>query len=172
MGIGETAKTGEFLFPKHGFSTAAWDPPRHGSDFERVGKLEVFTLAFANLQDCDPPQLNFGGITGATATYRNAGELLLMNFGTFERGYAICQKCGYAESESQSGHAGRVNLPSWFEWHAPLNSADADLRCWTRREAPVWRNHHLAAKQSTHLLVLLRQACVVDGFYRLIPVLK
>ena len=152
MGIGETAKTGEFLFPKHGFSTAAWDPPRHGSDFERVGKLEVFTLAFANLQDCDPPQLNFGGITGATATYRNAGELLLMNFGTFERGYAICQKCGYAESESQSGHAGRVNLPSWFEWHAPLNSADADLRCWTRPEAPVWRNHHLAAKQSTHLL--------------------
>jgi hypothetical protein len=150
--MGGTIKKGEFLFPKHGFTTAAWDPPRHGSDFERVGKLEVFTLAFAIPTQCDPPQSNFGGMPGSAATYRNAGELLLMNFGASEKGFAICQKCGYAESEWKSNSAGRVDLPNRFEWHAPLNSTNSNSRCWANDEAPVWRNHHLAAKQTTHLL--------------------
>ena len=74
-----------------------------------------------------------------------------MNFGESERGFAICQKCGYAESEWQFG-AGRVDLPNRFERHAPLNSANPVSRCWGDGEAPVWRNHHLAAKQTTHLL--------------------
>jgi DEAD/DEAH box helicase domain-containing protein len=152
QGTSGSVKRGEFVFPKHGFTTAAWDPPRHGSEFERVGKLEVFTLAFANPKDCDPSQSNFGGMAGCSATYRNAGELLLMNFGANEKGFAICQKCGYAESEWKSGSAGRVDLPNRFEWHAPLNSANPNSRCWAADEAPVWRNHHLAAKQTTHLL--------------------
>jgi hypothetical protein len=147
-----TVKVGEFVFPKHGFTTAAWDLPRHGSEFERVGKLEVFTLAFGSPRDCDPIQADFGGMVGCSGTYRNAGELLLMNFGANEKGYAICQKCGYAESEWKSGLAGRVDLPDRFEWHAPLNSTNPNSRCWADDEAPVWRNHHLAAKQTTHLL--------------------
>lgn len=151
---GGSVKKGEFVFPKHGFTTAAWDPPRHGSEFERVGKVEVFTLAFANLSDCDQTQTHFGGIAGCAATYRNAGELLLMNFGAKEMGFAICQKCGYAESEWKSSSAGRVDLPNRFEWHAPLNFVNPNARCWSNDEAPVWRNHHLAAKQTTHLLRL------------------
>ena len=154
QGAGGSVKKGEFVFPKHGFTTAAWDPPRHGSDFERVGKVEVFTLAFANPKDCDPSQANFGGMAGCAATYRNAGELLLMNSGENEKGFAICQKCGYAESEWKSGSAARVDLPNRFEWHAPLNSVNPNSRCWADDEAPVWRNHHLAAKQTTHLLRL------------------
>lgn len=153
QGLGGRIRRGEFLFPRHGFTTAAWDPPRHGSDFERVGELEVFTLAFANPADCDPPQTGFGGIVGCVATYRDAGELFLLNSGAHERGFAICQKCGFAESESGVG-AGRVNLPSRFEWHAPLNAADQRARCWAFGEAPVWRNHHLAARQTTNLLRL------------------
>ena len=35
---GQQLKEGSFLLPKHGFTTAAWDPPRFGGDFERVGK--------------------------------------------------------------------------------------------------------------------------------------
>lgn len=154
LGPGGRVRRGEFLFPKHGFTTAAWDPPRHGSDFDRIGELEVFTLAFSNAADCDPPQTGFGGITGCVATYRDAGELLLMNSGAHERGFAICQKCGYAESEWQAGAAGRVDLPSRFESHAPLNAADIRMRCWAADEAPAWRNHHLAAKQTTNLLKL------------------
>jgi DEAD/DEAH box helicase domain-containing protein len=151
---GQNVQEGFFLFPKHGFTTAAWDPPRFGSDFERIGKLSIFTLAFENAAECDPPQSGFGGINGLVATYRNAGELFLMNSGANDLGFAICQKCGYAESEWKRGAAGRVDLPKRFEWHAPLNATNPSFRCWTADEAPAWRNHHLAAKQTTHLLRL------------------
>jgi hypothetical protein len=149
-----TLQEGVFLFPSHGFTTAAWDPPRHGSEFERVGKVEVFTLAFESLEECDAPQAGFGGLHGCTATYRHGGQLFLLHSGDYEKGFAICQKCGCAESEIKSGGAGRVGLPKKFEWHPPLSSARPDARCWKADEAPVWRNHHLAARQSTHLLRL------------------
>jgi DEAD/DEAH box helicase domain-containing protein len=151
---GQQVREGFFLFPKHGFTTAAWDPPRFGSDFERVGQVAIYTLAFENPADCDPIQPNFGGVTGLSATYRNGGELFVMNSGAGEMGFAICQKCGYAESEWRQGGTGRVDLPRRFEWHAPLNATRANVRCWADTEAPVWRSHHLAAKQSTHLLRL------------------
>lgn len=154
QGSSTRTRRGVFLFPRHGFTTAAWDPPRHGSDFERVGKLGIFTLAFSNPDECDPPQTGFGGVAGCVATYRDAGELLLMNSGANERGFAICQKCGYAESEWQLAAEGRIDLPSRFEWHSPLNAANTIGRCWSDHEAPVWRNHHLAAKQTTNLLKL------------------
>ncbi len=149
---GQQIKEGSFLLPKHGFTTAAWDPPRFGSDFERVGRLEIYTLAFENPDACDLPQMGFGGISGCVATYRNAGELFLMNSGAKDHGFAICQKCGFAESEFRSGGTGRLNLPGRFEWHAPLNAANGKLRCWGDGEAPGWRNHHLAATQTTNLL--------------------
>lgn len=152
LGSGAKVQTGEFLFPRHGFTTAAWDPPRYGNDFERVGKLEVFTLAFANPGSCDPPVVGFGGIAACVATYRDAGELLLINSGTHEKGFAICQKCGFAESEWKNGGRGRLDLPGRFDLHAPLNASYKGRRCWQDEEAPVWRNHHLAAKQTTNLL--------------------
>jgi hypothetical protein len=152
LGVGGRVLSGEFLFPKHGFTTAAWDPPRFGSDFERVGELEVFTLAFASAQSCDSPMAGFGGISGCVATYRDAGELLLLNSGAHEKGFAICQKCGLAESEWKSGSKGRMDLPGRFDLHAPLNATHGGRRCWDDEESPVWRNHYLAAKQTTNLL--------------------
>lgn len=153
-GTGVRVRTGEFLFPRHGFTTAAWDPPRYGSDFERAGELEVFTLAFASANSCDPPLQDFGGITGCVATYRDAGELLLLNSGVYDKGFAICQKCGFAESEWQNGGKGRIDLPRRFDLHAPLNASNRGRRCWDDEEAPVWRYHYLAAKQTTNLLKL------------------
>ena len=150
---GSTIREEYVLLPKHGFTTAAWDAPRFGSDFERVGKLEKFTLAFNKPVECDAPQTGFGGISGLVVTYRNGGELFLLNSGAEKAGFAICQKCGFAESEWKRGGNGRIDLPKGFERHAPLNSAHQNNRCWDKDEKPpVWRNHHLAAKQSTHLL--------------------
>jgi len=151
---GQQEREGFLLFPKHGFTTAGWDPPRFGSDFERVGKLAIFTLAFENPDECDTPQPGFGGLMGLVVTYRNGGELFVMNSGANDMGFAICQKCGCAESEWKRGGTGRLDLPRRFEWHAPLNATRASARCWADTEAPVWRHHHLAAKQATHLLRL------------------
>jgi DEAD/DEAH box helicase domain-containing protein len=154
-------ESGEMIFPKAGFCTSAAEPPRHGSDFEKIGKVDVYTLAFNTPQACDPPQSGFGGIAGCVATYRHGGELLLLNSGENGRGFAICQKCGYADSEWNGNGQGGVNLPSSFQWHSPLQTTGRgrDRRCWTDDTAPVWRRQHLAAKQTTHLLRLDFSRC-------------
>lgn len=159
---GEQVFEGFLIFPKTGFCTAANDPPRHGSDFERVGQVEPYTLAFGIPSECDSPLIGFGGIPGCVATYRHGGELLVVNGGDKGLGFAICQKCGYAESEWRGNQQGRVNLPKGFEWHTPLNSTGRGGQprfCWSNDEAPAWRSHHLAARQTTHLLKLDFASC-------------
>ncbi len=149
-------ESGEMIFPKAGFCTSATEPPRHGSDFEKIGKVDVYTLAFNQPEACDPPQSGFGGMVGCVATYRHGGELLLLNSGEDGRGFAICQKCGYADSEWNGNGQGAVNLPNSFSWHSPLQTTGRgrDRRCWMDDTAPVWRRQHLAANQTTHLLRL------------------
>lgn len=154
-------KSGEMIFPKTGFCTSTSEQPRHGSDFEKVGSVEVYTIAFEDAARCDAPQPGFGGIPGCTATYCHGGELLLLNGGELGKGFAICQKCGYADSELHSTGQGRVNLPSHHERHHALQSTArwGDRRCWEDDEAPVWRRQHLAARQTTHLLKLDFSRC-------------
>ncbi|MBB5036753.1 DEAD/DEAH box helicase [Prosthecobacter dejongeii] len=153
--------SGEMIFPKTGFCTSTSEQPRHGSDFEKVGSVEVYTIAFEDAARCDTPQPGFGGIPGCTVTYCHGGELLLLNGGEFGKGFAICQKCGYADSELHSTGQGRVNLPSHFERHHALQSTARweERRCWEDDEAPVWRRQHLAARQTTHLLKLDFSRC-------------
>jgi hypothetical protein len=81
----------------------------------------------------------------------DGGELLASNSGESVYGFAICVKCGYAESEGKVG-AGRENLPNAFEAHLPLDRQKGT--CWKNNEAPVLRNHHLAALHVTDLLEL------------------
>jgi len=154
-------ESGEMIFPKSGFCTSASEPPKHGSDFEKVGTVEIYTLAFNEASACDSPQTGFGAIAGCTAIYRHGGELLLLNSGADGKGFAICQLCGYADSEWHLNGQGAVSLPSRFEWHSPLQTTarGRDRRCWTDGQAPVWRHQHLAARQTTHLLKLDFSRC-------------
>jgi hypothetical protein len=140
------------LVPKYGYSTAACKPPSWSGTSERVGRTQILSTAFLTpnpervrtLQD-------FGGVRGLKATLCEGGELLASNSGEASFGFAICTKCGYAESETKTG-AGREKLPSNFEVHIPLQQEKG--RCWRDTEAPVLRNHHLAALQVTDLLEL------------------
>jgi hypothetical protein len=154
-------ESGEMIFPKSGFCTSASEPPKYGSDFEKVGTVEIYTLAFNEASACDSPQTGFGAIAGCSATYRHGGELLLLNSGADGKGFAICQLCGYADSEWHLTGQGAVSLPSRFEWHSPLQTTarGRDRRCWTDGQAPVWRHQHLAARQTTHLLKLDFSRC-------------
>ncbi len=154
-------KSGEMIFPKTGFCTSTSEQPRHGSDFEKVGSVEVYSIAFEDAARCDAPQAGFGGIPGCTATYCHGGELLLLNGGEEGKGFAICQKCGFADSEWHSTGQGRVNLPNHFDRHHALQSTArwGERRCWGDEEAPVWRRQHLAARQTTHLLKLDFSRC-------------
>ena len=79
----------QFLIPRHGFTTAAWDPPRFTNEVERVGKVAQETLTFLDEQNLERAD-NFGGIAGARALYRPDAELLVYNDGDEGHGFAIC----------------------------------------------------------------------------------
>ncbi len=150
-----------FLLPMHGFSSAAWDPPKVSTNVDRVGHTEQATITFIQREGADiQEQEHFGSIPGLRALYREDGELLVYNAGDYQKGFAICLKCGYAESEKYLGD-GRMKLPLRFESHAPLTSTREDMFCWRKQEAPaVFRNHALAAKETTDVLLLDFSACL------------
>lgn len=141
------------LFPKHGFSGAAWDPPKFSTDVERIGSAETNTMTF--LQDREGETTcvkNLGGIRGLTCYYQEDGEILVYNKGENYRGFAICLKCGFAESETEYGD-GIQNLPSDFVNHAPLYSSNPWSRCWYDGEPHILRRQVLAAREITDVLM-------------------
>jgi DEAD/DEAH box helicase domain-containing protein len=151
----------DFLLPMHGFSSAAWDPPKISTDVERVGRTERATITFAQREGADIAERNdFANIGGLRALYREDGELLVYNAGEYGKGFAICLKCGYAESEKHIGE-GQMRLPTSFKRHAPLHSPKAHLLCWSSGETgQALRNQALAAKQTTDTLMLDFSACL------------
>jgi DEAD/DEAH box helicase domain-containing protein len=158
----------KLLLPKHGFSSAAWDPPRRSTEVERVGRVERALLTFGNqLAPATAPPPPFAGIAGLTAHYREAGELLVFNSGAIWEeneneipmlvsrgcGFAICLKCGYADSERKVGN-GQLDLPPGFLSHAPLTAVSTNKACWENGQGQALRNQTLAAREITDVLLL------------------
>lgn len=144
------------LLPMHGFSSATWDPPRHSTEVERVGQTQSTTLTFAQREQVDMErQDNFAGVIGLQAFCREDGELLVYNEGDNDKGFAICLKCGYTDSEKHFGD-GTIKLPSGFERHLPLTADPRKpIPCWSTREGnQALRNQTLAARQITDALML------------------
>lgn len=143
----------QILIPKHGYTTAAWDPPRFRYDAEVVGHVNRQTLAFRGEAGELLEQGDFGSVPQLFARYRQDGEILVTNAGNKSRGFALCTKCGYAESETEWGQ-GQMQLPSGFERHASLFSDKANRWCWPEGKAPVLRNQTFAARYSTDILLV------------------
>ena len=152
-----TERNGEpqpLLFPRFGFSTAAWDRPQfRGSPTPPIGKPELLTIA--RLNNARP---DFGGLKGVTARYQEDGELLVINAGSGGRGFAVCLNCGYSESELAVCKHGPEELPKSYEQHAPLQFAP-------RKNGPTWficrkqskndlRRQMLTARQVTDIAVI------------------
>ena len=154
-----------YIVPQYGFSSAAWDPPKWSTDQELVGSVETVSATFtpAALEGSGYTlQEDFATVEGLTAFYREDGELLIYNRGDKERGFAICLSCGYSDSETKYGD-GRVELPTDFENHAPLNNPRYTRRCWRANTAPpVLRNQTLAAREVTDVLLLDFSKCLGD----------
>jgi len=139
------------LVPRYGYSTATWDPPSWSGKQERVGRATLVSTEFLNPGENDAIDYRFGNIEGLKATLCEGGEILATNGGTDALGFAVCTRCGFADSEVKSG-SGRENLPRQFEIHTNLRKKDG--KCWGSKQAPVLRNHHLAAQQVTDLVQL------------------
>jgi len=148
---GSIGSAENLLIPRYGYSTARWDPPSWSGSVERVGNTTLASMAFITTKA--PTRIeDFGGIQGCVATLSEGGELLAFNRGEHQRGFALCTRCGYADSEKKTGD-GRIDLPKRFETHAPL-WLDRPKACWQSGEAPVIRNLRMAAIHVTDLVQL------------------
>jgi DEAD/DEAH box helicase domain-containing protein len=141
------------LLPRHGFTSAAWDPPTRGVDAERVGTTARLSLAFTDATKTERIDA-FGDVSGLTAQLRVDAEIMVTNAGASDEGFALCLRCGYAASEREVA-AGREDLPSGFEGHASVLAEKPWFRCWRPNEpAPVLRNHVLGARLPTDILLI------------------
>ena len=94
------------MFPRFGYTTAAWDPPKPpGRNLDRVGEVVLSTASGFTLNSATKLYPCFGGIPDLTAIYYEAGQgqLLLRNAGgdAFSKvgyGFAVCTRCGFAIS--------------------------------------------------------------------------
>lgn len=143
------------LFPKHGFTSAAWDKPRRSTDVEKVGSAEQATITFHKNGKIAPPlRKNVGGINGLNAYYAEGGEILVVNKGDNGNGFAICTRCGYAESERKKNKD--IDLPPGFSTHTPLHIENKKIQCGGKnaKTASPLRKHILAAHETTDVLML------------------
>jgi DEAD/DEAH box helicase domain-containing protein len=165
---GESTRFGhhfDLLFPRHGFSTAWWDPPSRTRSLEDpVGTVQLASSAVLESDEWSRIEREFGGVPGLTARYREGGELLVYNPGDRvvddsgrprSTGFAICTRCGFSEIEPRAEGQGRTDLPHGFEAHRPLRRVERRHTCWSETDgAPVLRHQVLAASEITDLLVL------------------
>lgn len=161
---GERARSPQrLLFVKYGFTSAAWDPPRASVDVERIGAAERLCITTRSAtSEWGQVEENFAGIIGLCASYREDGELLVFNRGEHHLGFAICLRCGYAESEVAPGHEMK-KLPKRFDRHAPISSPDERRTCLRDDDpASVMRNHILAARETTDILLMDFTGCLRD----------
>jgi DEAD/DEAH box helicase domain-containing protein len=158
--------TGQALmFPRFGYTTAAWDPPKPpGRNLDRVGEVVLSTAGGFTLNAATKTDLGFASIPGLVATYYEAGQgqLLLRNAGGDAwskrgHGFAVCTRCGFAMSEEKPSDAkSPPALPKKFRDHASVFSSNPMTRCWPNSLTyePVLRHKVLAAKETTDVLIL------------------
>lgn len=149
----------QLMFPRFGYTTAGWDPPKPpGRRLDRVGEVKLTTADGFTLAAATRSERDFGGIQGLAAMYCEAGqgELLIRNAGVEGYGFAVCTRCGFAMSEeTKPGSKGAPRLPKGFQDHPSIFSSSARTSCWKRRTVdPVLRHKVLAARETTDVLIL------------------
>ncbi|NUQ00054.1 MAG: hypothetical protein HUU35_09405, partial [Armatimonadetes bacterium] len=162
---GDEAKRGcsDLLYVRHGFTTAAWDPPTRTGRTDRVGRTERATVTFGKDPEQAIKQLDFAGVAGLLARYREDGELLVYNRGESGHGFRICTRCGYAESETDEDQRPKdFELHEQLDWNPRKSRLKRPPRCWREGQTFELAHQHLAARQTTDVLLLdFRQVATI-----------
>jgi DEAD/DEAH box helicase domain-containing protein len=143
----------DLLIPRYGYTTAIWDVPTWETEQERVG----VTLVLASMLLSGTPSRTvptFMDMAGVHVQLFENADLLAMNAGQHECGFALCTRCGFADSMPSAAD----DLPSLegvpFRNHLPISGKRGNNRpCWKQGEDElVIRHLHLAAEHNTDLL--------------------
>lgn len=148
-------KHGEILFAKHGFTTAPWEPPVRYGDTKSIGQVELFVeLPPQGLRDKHESTESFAEVQGLRATYTDNADLIAINGGEQSKGFAVCTKCGYSESEVAPGQ-NHVGLSQSFLRHSSLYHSEKKKSCWKKGETGlVLRHQYMAGRQNTDVVFL------------------
>jgi hypothetical protein len=145
----------DLLLPRFGYSTAIWDEPTWETGQERVGVTQVLASMLLSATPVRTAE-DFAGIAGVCVQLFENADLLAMNAGQYEFGFALCTRCGFADSM----HSATDDLPSLdgvpFREHLPITGKSSNNRpCWRHGEDElVIRHLHFAAEHNTDLLQL------------------
>lgn len=159
-----TQSLSPMLIPRHGYASAAYETPRSHGNWKSIGRPKTATVAFAHHAAADggtaPERFKLGDVVGLSAQYLEQGEILAFNRGDEDRelGFAICTRCGHADSERLPPGAaatGNLGLPRGFERHSRLDDPKGD-KCWRGNDqnAVSLRHQVLAARQLTDVLLI------------------
>ena len=159
-----TIRIQQLVFPRYGFTTAAWEPIKRETSLERIGKQTICPIAFTDDEDGDKKE-NFANINGFDVIYKEEAPLLVKNSGRNGVGFAICTRCGFSISEKKNNTQGQMDLPKDFEKHASIFSINPKDFCWGKNMAlaPVIRNKVLAAKEITDMLLIKWPGLIMDN---------
>jgi hypothetical protein len=145
----------DLLLPRFGYSTAIWDGPTWETDQERIGVTQVLASMLLSAVPARSIE-NFAGISGVCAQLYENADLLAKNAGQYDCGFALCTRCGFADSM----HNSTDDLPSLsgvpFRAHLPIAGKGSNNRpCWGHGEdGSVIRHLNFAAEHNTDLLRL------------------
>jgi DEAD/DEAH box helicase domain-containing protein len=145
----------DLLLPRFGYSTAIWDEPTWETGQERVGITQVLASMLLSATPAHTVE-NFAGISGVYVQLFENADLVAMNAGGYECGFALCTRCGFADSMRNATD----DLPSLdgtpFREHMPITGKSGNNRpCWKQGEDElVIRHLHFAAEHNTDLLQL------------------
>jgi hypothetical protein len=161
--VDDHAGVRDYLVPRFGFASAAWEAPKRGTDIDRVGTTHVATVSFTRAGDAEGvirEVRDLGGVPGLHARYRPDAEMIVFNAGDNNEGFAICPKCGYADSEpAHNPRAKKADpLPTGFDKHARLDATKAWYACKDRPD-PL-RHQTLLAEESTDALLADFAGCL------------
>jgi DEAD/DEAH box helicase domain-containing protein len=145
----------ELLLPRFGYSTAVWDEPSWEAEQERVGTTQV--LASLMLSSAPVRTVhNVAGIIGVQAQLYENANLLAVNAGQLECGFALCLRCGFADSMPDAGDTLPVLQGVAFPDHRSIQASGKHKgahACWKQDgQDPVMRHIHFASEHNTDLL--------------------
>ena len=150
---GNVDVSGVLLIPRHGYTTAASEPPSYHGKVNTVGHIRLL-LGGVSVSLPSASVWGFGGTSNLSCIFDPEVEIFGLSSGEYDRGYAICHSCGYSESERVSARPGdpTIGLSTNFRFHAPLSS-ESSRRCMMPAHPTVLRNIHLGADQKTHACI-------------------
>jgi superfamily II DNA or RNA helicase len=149
-----------YLIPEHGFITAASEEITFKlKQPERVGYIEAYTDVDVTKQDGQTKSWKYENYV---LLFKENATIYGINKGNKQLGFAICSKCGYAESDHQNNKNGFLGLSSDFKSHSAIYSKDSNSRCLGDDGYSIWRNQHLVVTMKTDSIVIIPKNKIYD----------